>query len=116
MPNIVDYENISGGEEYHNDGSNTPQSAGFKVAKATDATRLVHQPDSRCTEHWSFHGQRQILLNLQRPVFDCHLQQLSDVRHPSLSHHISPMRLHSFYADLESLTDFIVLKPSPDKL
>ena len=41
------------------------------------------------------------------------LEQLSSVRHAHLFHHVGPMRLNGLDADLESLTDFLVLEPGP---
>src|SRR5262249_18542708 len=78
------------------------------------------QRPSRCSKWFdsvakASHGRRS-LANPDRPVLDRGFEQLSGVRHAHLFHHVGPMRLDGLDADLESLTDFLVLEPSPNQL
>src|SRR6185295_12792226 len=76
-------------------------------------------PPSRCSrwsasvaEAWCL---RRSLSNFDCPVLDRGFEQLSGIRHSHLFHHVGPMCFDSLDADLESLTDFLILEPSPNQ-
>lgn len=55
------------------------------------------------------------LPNPERAALDGGLQQLSRIRHPHFLHHISAVSFDGFDADLQPLTDFLILESRPDQ-
>ena len=51
----------------------------------------------------------------EHAALDGGLQQLSRIRHPHFLHHVGAVRFNGFDADLQPLTDFLVLKSGPDQ-
>lgn len=44
------------------------------------------------------------------------LEQLSRIRDSDFLHHVCPVRLDGLHADLEPLSNFLILEASPDQL
>ena len=49
------------------------------------------------------------------PAGDRGLEELCGVRHPHLLHHVRPVGLDRFDADLETLADFLILETGPNE-